>query len=245
MKIIPLGIWGGYPKANSATSSFLIEHEGFHCLFDCGSGVLSSLQNYIALDELDAVVISHYHADHIADIGSLQYSRLIQYYLGQPSSPLPIYGHAQDQEQFAKLTYKEQTLGVEVQEHQTIEIGPFTVTFCPTIHPVYCLAMKFTVDGKSAVFTADTEWSDKLVSFAHQANIVFCEANLYEEHIGISPGHLAGSQAGTLAQQADISQLVLTHLPHHGDVNDILNEAKKTFSGLVEIAEVGKQYKLS
>ena len=81
MNIIPLGIWGGYPKANSATSSFLIEHEGFHCLFDCGSGVLSSLQNYIELDQLDAVVISHYHADHIADIGSLQYSRLIQYYL--------------------------------------------------------------------------------------------------------------------------------------------------------------------
>ena len=245
MKIIPLGIWGGYPKANSATSSFLIEHEGFHCLFDCGSGVLSSLQNYIALDELDAVVISHYHADHIADIGSLQYSRLIQYYLGQPSPPLPIYGHAQNEEQFAKLTYKEQTLGVEITEDQPVQIGPFTVTFCPTIHPVYCLAMKFTVDDKSAVFTADTEWTDKLVSFTQQADIVFCEANLYEEHIGISPGHLAGSQAGTLAQQANINQLLLTHLPHHGDVNDILNEAKKTFNGSVEIAEVGKEYKLS
>ncbi len=245
MKIIPLGIWGGYPKANSATSSFLIEHEGFHCLFDCGSGVLSSLQNYITLDELDAVVISHYHADHVADIGSLQYSRLIQYYLGQPSPPLPIYGHAQNEEQFAKLTYKEQTLGVEIKEDLSVQIGPFTVTFCPTIHPVYCLAMKFTVDDKSVVFTADTEWTDKLVSFAQQADIVFCEANLYEEHIGISPGHLAGSQAGTLAQQANINQLLLTHLPHHGDVNDILNEAKKTFSGLIEIAEVGKQYKLS
>lgn len=244
MKIIPLGIWGGYPKANSATSSFLIEHEGFHCLFDCGSGVLSSLQNYIALDELNAVVVSHYHADHIADIGSLQYSRLIQYYLGHPSPPLPIYSHAQDKEQFAKLTYKEQTIGMEVQAHQTVQIGPFTVTFCPTVHPVYCLAMKFTVDGKSAVFTADTEWTDKLVTFAHKTDILFCEANLYEEHIGISPGHLAGSQAGILAQQANIGQLVLTHLPHHGDINEILNEAKQTFSGSVEIAEVGKQYKL-
>lgn len=242
MNIIPLGIWGGYPKANSATSSFLIEHEGFHCLFDCGSGVLSSLQNYIELDQLDAVVISHYHADHIADIGSLQYSRLIQYYLGQPSPPLPIYGHAQDEEQFAKLSYKEQTRGIEIQENQSVRIGPFTVTFCPTTHPVYCLAMKFTVDGKSAVFTADTEWSDKLMTFSQHADIVFCEANLYEEHLGISPGHMAGSQAGNMAQQADVGQLVLTHLPHHGDINEILNEAEKTFSGLTEIAEVGKRY---
>lgn len=244
MNIIPLGIWGGYPKANSATSSFLIEHEGFHCLFDCGSGVLSSLQNYIELDQLDAVVISHYHADHIADIGSLQYSRLIQYYLGQPSPPLPIYGHALVEEQFAKLTYKEQTQGIEIQENKPVQIGPFTVTFCPTIHPVYCLAMKFTVNGKSAVFTADTEWSDKLVPFAQHADIVFCEANLYEEHLGKSPGHLAGSQAGTLAQRAEVDQLVLTHLPHHGDINEILNEAKKKFSGSVEIAEVGKNYTL-
>lgn len=242
MNIIPLGIWGGYPKANSATSSFLIEHEGFHCLFDCGSGVLSSLQNHIELAQLDAVAISHYHADHIADIGSLQYSRLIQYYLGQPKPPLPIYGHAQDLEQFAQLTYKEQTRGIEIHEDQTAEIGPFTVTFCPTVHPVYCLAMKFSVNGQTAVFTADTEWTDKLVTFARGADIVFCEANLYEEHIGISPGHLAGSQAGTLAQQAEIGRLVLTHLPHHGDINEILSEAKKTFNGAVEIAEVGKNY---
>ncbi|PID01658.1 MULTISPECIES: MBL fold metallo-hydrolase [unclassified Sporosarcina] len=242
MNIIPLGIWGGYPKANSATSSFLIEHEGFHCLFDCGSGVLSSLQNYITLDQLDAVVISHYHADHIADIGSLQYSRLIQYYLDQPSPVLPIYSHAQDKEQFEKLSYKNQTQGIEIQEDQSVQIGPFTVTFCPTIHPVYCLAMKFTVEGTSVVFTADTEWSDKLVTFSQHADIVFCEANLYEEHLGKSPGHMAGSQAGTLAQQAEVGQLVLTHLPHHGDINEILNEARKTFSGLVEIAEVGKRY---
>ncbi|ARK25078.1 hypothetical protein SporoP37_10735 [Sporosarcina sp. P37] len=244
MNIIPLGIWGGYPKANSATSSFLIEHDGFHCLFDCGSGVLSSLQNYIALEQLDAVVISHYHADHIADIGSLQFSRIIQYYLGQPSPALPIYGHKQDKEQFAKLTYKEQTQGIEIQEHSSVQIGPFTVTFCPTVHPVYCLAVKFTVNGKSAVFTADTEWSDQLVTFAQHADILFSEANLYEEHLGKSPGHLAGSEAGTLAQQASVTQLVLTHLPHHGDVSDILYEAKKKFSGPAEIAEVGKKYEL-
>lgn len=244
MNIIPLGIWGGYPKANSATSSFLIEHEGFHCLVDCGSGVLASLQNHIALEELDAVVISHYHADHIADIGSLQYSRLIQYYLGQPSPALPIYGHTQDKEQFDKLTYKEQTQGIEISKDKTIQIGPFTVTFCPTVHPVYCLAMKFSIGNQSVVFTADTEWTEALVSFAKGTDLLFSEANLYEEHIGISPGHLAGSQAGKLANEAQVGQLILTHLPHHGNIQDILHEAQNVFNGHAELAVVGKTYTL-
>ena len=149
MKITPIGIWGGYPKANSATSSFLIEHEGFHCLIDCGSGVLSSLQNYLPLEKLDAVVVSHYHADHIADVGSLQFSRIINFYLGKPVPALPIYGHVQDQDNFDKLSYKEQTVGVAISEDDVIQIGPFEVSFCRTIHPVYCLAMKFSVDGHS------------------------------------------------------------------------------------------------
>lgn len=242
MKIVPIGIWGGYPKANEATSSFLLEHDGFHCLIDCGSGVLASLQNYLPLEMIDAVVISHYHADHIADIGSLQYSRLIQFYLDNPTPVLPIYGHAEDQESFLKLSYKERTVGIEISEEDTIQIGPFTVSFCRTIHPVYCLAMKFTVGDHSVVLTADTEWRDELVEFARDADLLISEANLYEKHLGKAPGHMAGSEAGKLAKLSGSKQLLLTHLPLHGDIEDILNAAALEYGGPAEIAEVGKSY---
>lgn len=245
MKIIPIGIWGGYPKANEATSSFLIEHEGFHCLIDCGSGVLSSLQNYLPLEKLDAVVISHYHADHIADIGSLQYSRLIQFYLGQPVPALPIYGHTKDEENFAKLSYKEQSLGIGISEEDVVQIGPFEVSFCRTVHPVYCLAMKFRIGDHSIVLTADTEWRNELVDFAHGADLLISEANLYEEHVGKAPGHMGGSEAGNLATLANVNQLVLTHLPLHGNINEILTAAAGTFKGPIELAEVGKPYTIS
>ncbi|WP_342508131.1 MBL fold metallo-hydrolase [Sporosarcina sp. FSL K6-2383] len=244
MKITPIGIWGGYPKANSATSSFLIEHEGFHCLIDCGSGVLSSLQNYLPLEKLDAVVISHYHADHIADVGSLQFSRIINFYLGKPVPALPIYGHAQDQDNFDKLSYKEQTVGVAISDDDVIQIGPFEVSFCRTIHPVYCLAMKFSVDGHSVVLTADTEWRDELVDFARGADLLISEANLYEEHVGKAPGHMGGSEAGKLASLSDAKQLVLTHLPLHGKIEDILKAASQNYDGPTEIAEVGKMYEV-
>ncbi|WP_339252271.1 MBL fold metallo-hydrolase [Sporosarcina sp. FSL W8-0480] len=244
MKVIPIGIWGGYPKANSATSSFLIEHDGFHCLFDCGSGVLSSLQNIIPLEKLDAVAISHYHADHIADIGSLQFSRIINYYLGKPAPPLPIYGHDQDEENFSKLSYKEQTVGVPIHENDVIKIGPFDVSFCETTHPVYCLAMKFTVNGRSVTLTADTEWRDELVEFARDTDLLISEANLYEEHLGKSPGHMAGSEAGKLAKMAGVRGLLLTHLPLHGDPTEILHAASKVYDGPAELAVVGKVYEV-
>ena len=185
---------------------------GFIASSIVAAGCSLPCKTIVPLEKLDAVVISHYHADHIADIGSLQYSRLINYYLGNPSSPLPIYGHDRDEENFSKLSYKEQTIGVAIQETDIIHIGPFEVSFCETVHPVYCLAMKFTVDGRSVTLTADTEWNDKLVEFARGTDLLISEANLYEMHLGKSPGHMAGSEAGKLAKLAERETISLDTL---------------------------------
>ncbi|MGM9922405.1 MAG: MBL fold metallo-hydrolase [Bhargavaea sp.] len=239
MKVIPVGIWGGYPKAESATSSFLIEHEGFRVLFDCGSGVLAQVQKYVSLDEIDAVVISHYHADHVADVGSLQYHHLIAYYTGRPLRKLTFYGHDRDADGFGKLTYKEVAEGHAVAPGETYEIGPFSVTFAETVHPVYCLAARFEADGKAAVFTADTEFHEPLAEFASGADLLVSESNLYEEYKGKSPGHMAGSEAGELARLAGAKRLLLTHLPQDGDVQLILSAAQEAFGGSARLAEAG------
>lgn len=61
MKLTVIGFWGGYPKLNGASSGYLLEHNGFNLLLDCGSGILSKLQNVLQPEELDAVILSHYH----------------------------------------------------------------------------------------------------------------------------------------------------------------------------------------
>lgn len=242
--IIPIGIWGGYPAANGATSSFLLEQDGFRCLVDCGSGVLASVQNYTKLGELDAVVISHYHADHIADVGPLQFARMIEMQLGGNESVLPIYGHTEDQAEFEKLTYKEITKGHEIKEKTSIKIGPWDVTFCRTVHPVYCLALKFSADGKNIVFTADTGWRNELAEFASGADLLVSESNLFEEHVGRVEGHMSGRQAGELAKKAGAGSLLLTHLPQYGDLSRIEADAHQAFGGRTELAEVGKTYQV-
>ncbi|GAE46916.1 metal-dependent hydrolase [Mesobacillus boroniphilus JCM 21738] len=61
LKLTIVGFWGGYPKVNEASTGYLLEHEGFRLMIDFGSGVLAKLQNFVQPEELDALVLSHYH----------------------------------------------------------------------------------------------------------------------------------------------------------------------------------------
>ena len=90
MIITTIGWWGAYPGAGDATAGFLLGSEGTSILLDCGSGVLARLQHHIDLQNLDAVILSHYHWDHVADLGCLQYATRIQMDLGRRTSALEI-----------------------------------------------------------------------------------------------------------------------------------------------------------
>lgn len=177
MKLTIIGSWSAYPKVNEASSGYLLEHNGFHLLIDCGSGVLSKMQRYIEPAKLDACIISHYHTDHIADIGVLQHALLVNYYLtGQKETkPLPIYGHELDQEAFSKLTYKHITTGIRYDPNQPLSVGPFTITFIQTKHPVPCFAMRIETAGKAIVYTADSAYQSAFVNFL-KMRIFFCRS---------------------------------------------------------------------
>lgn len=239
MKLTIIGPWGSYPKTNGASAGYLLEHDGFQLLIDCGSGVLSKLQQYIHPTELDAVVLSHYHADHIADIGVLQHALLVAKYMGESKGNMPIYGHKQDIASFQQLTYKDITTGIAYHENEELVIGPFKMTFSKTIHPVPCYAMKCMADDKTIVYTADTSYSDSLVTFSQHANVLLCEASFYEQMSAQASGHMTSADAGQLAQKAAVQGLILTHLPHFGDIKQLKTEAAKQFSGDIELAKEG------
>lgn len=215
MKLTTLGCWGAYPYNDEGTTSYLLTSEdGFRLLIDAGSRAVNELEKEISPLDLDAVIISHYHPDHIADLGVLRhYFQLYPKHLWNPKI-LPIYGHDRDSHEFANLTLPQVSQGIAYDVNGTQTIGPFEIQFIETVHPVVCYAMRIKEKstGQIFVFTADTGYFSELVPFAQDADLLLADVYLYEgneNHIA----HLTTKEAGHIAVQAGVKKLVLTHMP--------------------------------
>ncbi|WP_088042471.1 MBL fold metallo-hydrolase [Bacillus sp. EAC] len=241
MKVTVIGYWGGYPEKGEATSCYLIEEKNFRLLVDCGSGALASLQNYIDLKSLNCVIISHYHHDHIADIGVLQYYKIIN--ARTDGFALPIYGHNLDKDKFNALTYKESTKGYEYKPNEVLNLGPFTIQFLKTKHPVDCFAMRIETADSTVVYTADSSYKEEFIPFSMNADLLVCDCNMYEDQDGTKAGHMNSKDAATIADKASVKELLLSHLPHNGDTNHLLNEAEKYYNGRIHLAYTGFEWK--
>ncbi|WP_137597109.1 MBL fold metallo-hydrolase [Paucilactobacillus kaifaensis] len=242
MKITILGFYGGYPYDNQATSGYLIQTENYNLLLDCGSGVLLKLEQVLDPLQLNAVILSHYHADHIADVGVLQhYWQLNNGIKQQPI--LPIYGHKEDQANFSKLNWTNATVAKAYDPDLTLKLGPFDVNFLATKHPVTAYAMRFTErkTNHSFVFTADTAYMDALVAFASHADLLITDTNFLAEPTG-AKWHLTAEESGRIASEAEVKQLLLSHLPQNIDPKKLVTSAKKVTNSklIVKYAATGK-----
>jgi ribonuclease BN (tRNA processing enzyme) len=243
MKLTVLGHWGAYPKAGEATSGYLIEHEGENILIDCGSGVLAQLQRYQALHELSYVFITHSHYDHIADLGCLQYACLIDADLQKRGQALPIY-LAEDAEQAesAESGYKSMNGSTisRFSETDTFEIKGLKLSFFQTFHERYCLAVKIQLGDKTLVYTADTSFDESLIGFCQNADVLIAETSFYADFAKAKAyGHMNAAEVGRLASESNVDKLVLTHLPHFGEVEKLVQEVKEIYEGEAVLAHSG------
>ncbi len=242
MKLTVIGCYGGFPAAGEATSGYLFESDGFRLLVDCGSGVLSKLQQYIDIEELDAVLLSHYHHDHIADIGPLQYAKLVGYHLGKSSGPLPIYGHTGDQEAFGRLSDDVHTKAKPYHPEEGIQLGPFQIDFLKTVHPAECYAMRIQAEDAVVVYTADSSYQDAFIPFSKGADLLIAESNFYAGQDGSGAGHMNSTEVGKIAKEANVGELIITHLPHFGRHKDLVNEAQALYTGSIQLAHSGLRW---
>lgn len=241
MEVTVVGFWGAYPAQGEATSSYLFEKDDFRLLIDCGSGALAQLPKYIDPYDLDAVVLSHYHSDHIADVGVLQHLIKVQNQIRNEARNLNIYGHAENQSAFAELT-SSHTTGIAYQPNESLNLGPFTITFLKTIHPVPCFAMRVTDGAKTVVYTADSSYQDQFIPFSNHADLLITDCNFYEEQDGSKPGHMNSKEGALIAEKAQVKTLLLSHQPHFWDRSQLASEAKKYYSGTVRLAKSGYQW---
>ncbi|SFP74646.1 MBL fold metallo-hydrolase [Salibacterium halotolerans] len=227
MKVTVIGFWHAFPEAGEAASGYLIEEGDYKILIDCGSGVISQLQQYSDLGDIDAVIISHYHNDHVGDIGALHYFRLLQpVIIDAPQQPLTIYGHNEDPAGFDNLSFQGTIPTEDYAPDQPLEIGPFTFTFFKTTHPVPCYAMRVQTETAVLFYSADTGFSTELAHAACGADLMIAESTAYKGGDGASFGHMTSEEAGQMAGLAKVPHLLLTHLPHYGTHDDMIGEAQ-------------------
>src|SRR5699024_2430396 len=112
---------------------------------EIGRGGSLNIKKYIHVRDRDADVLSHYHAEHVSDIGVLQHALIVEAQLGRLTNKVSIYGHDKNIEEFNKLT-DDYTLGIAYDPTRKLKIGPFEISFLKTVHPVPCFGMRIT-DG--------------------------------------------------------------------------------------------------
>ncbi len=124
----------------------------------------------------------------------------------------------------------------EYNDQSILSIGPFTVTFVKTKHPVPCYGMRIEADGKSLFYTADSAFLESFVPFGRNVDLLLCECNFYGNMDASDAGHMTSLDAGKLAHEANVKKLILTHLPHFGELDQLVTEAKSIYKGKVELA---------
>lgn len=243
-----LGCSGTYPGPESPCSSYLVEHDGFRLVLDLGNGALGHLQRYADLCSVDAVWISHLHADHCLDLVAYSYAR--RYHPDGPLPVLPVHGPAGLAARI-RASYEappQDGLGdvyaYSVVRAGTTRLGPFELTAALVQHPVEAHAVRLSVGGRSLVYSGDTGRSDALVELARDCDLLLCEAS-WESEPAPPPGiHLTGREAGQHAARAGAARLVLTHLVPFVDPDVIAAEARQEYAGPLTVARCGDVFEL-
>ena len=89
------------------------------------------------------------------------------------------------------------------------------------------------------VFTADSSYMKEFETFSAGADLLISECNLYSDMDGSQMGHMNSTDAAKIAKEAEVSTLMLTHLPHFGDLSELEKDAKQHFDGEVMLASTG------
>jgi ribonuclease BN (tRNA processing enzyme) len=243
VQLTVLGCAGTFPGPDSPCSGYLLEHDGFRLVVDLGAGALGGLQRHIDLLDVDAVYVSHLHADHCIDLVAYSYAR--RYHPDGVPERLPVYGPAGTAKRVCNSFEAPPPDDlVDVYDFREVApgdlaIGPFALRTVRSNHPVECHALRLDAGGRSFAYSGDTGVCDDLVDLARGVDLFLCEASWAHDDANPPDVHLSGREAGEHAERAGVRKLLLTHVVAWADAEAILKEARAAFDGDVELARCG------
>lgn len=256
MKLTVLGCSGSVPGPGVACSGYLIEVEGFRLVVELGHGTLAVLQEFISPFDIDALALSHLHADHCADFSALTIFR--KWCDSAPYDTrvhkLPVYAPADAEWRFAAAdaTNPDELANKDLSDvyefnwlnTATWTIGPFTVTTAPVKHLCETFGFRIEHAGRTLTYTGDTGPCPELDRLAQGADLLLANATWPEAQYSNLDFHLTGIQAGKLAANARAGRMLLSHIRAWDDKQAVMTEARRGFCGPIEFAEQGKSYEV-
>ncbi len=264
MRITVLGKSPSWQDAGGAGSGYLVQTDEVTVLLDCGNGIFGKLRQFVDYVDVDAVVVSHLHADHFLDL--VPYSYALTYAPRQ--QPVPVAGFPGTDDPAhprlvapprARETFR-RVVGAwgnddlieaafdleEYAREDTVEIGDLRFRFSEVPHFVQTFAVDVTSAGSAGRFTfgADCRPNDELVEFAKGTDLLIIEATLPRpERTGIR-GHLTPAEAGDHARRAGAAHAVLTHISDELDADWAREEGSKAFGAPLDVAREGAVYEV-
>ncbi|NYG58353.1 ribonuclease BN (tRNA processing enzyme) [Nocardioides daedukensis] len=257
MRLTVIGCSGSYPGPDSPASCYLVEQDWtdehgetrtWRILLDLGNGALGELHNHVDPLSIDAVFLSHLHADHFMDLCGYYVMRKYHPTGAQPQ--IPVWGPPGTADRLA-VSY-DLPLGPGMHEEfdfrtyplGTFEFGPFTVEAVEVVHPVPAYSLRVTAQEKLLVYTGDCGPCEGLDRAADGADLLLAEAAFCDGDENPEDLHLTGVEVAELAQRAGAGHLVLTHIPPWHDRQIALDEAKSIWDGPLDMARTGATYDL-
>jgi len=153
MEITILGNYGPYPKAGGACSGYLITQGDKKILLDCGNGVLSRLLLQIgSIDELDAIILTHLHSDHISDVMILRYAIALNKKTGLVTRSIPLYAPSEPKEIYDSIQFMDAFIMEPIVENKSIDFGVLKISFKSMDHSIHTYGVVVENGDKRLVY---------------------------------------------------------------------------------------------
>lgn len=242
LQLTVLGCATPYPAVDNPCSGYLVTSGRTRIWMDAGTGTLGPLQRYTRLDELDAIWISHLHADHSADLLTAYYGAL--YADITLRAPIPLYGPPGIADRLAGfLTNGARRSPIEsafeiteLYDGQTATVGDVALTSRTVEHGLPAFGVRMEAAGRSLVYSGDTAPCPALTELADGCDVLLCEAE------GPDPAHHTPEQAGVSA--AGAGRLIVTHVGRAIAPAEAAARAATRYDGPVEYAAPGETYRI-
>ncbi len=222
-------------------------------LLDIGSGAVGNLQLAIEYPALDAIVVSHMHADHFLDVIPLRYG--LTYGPLSRGARMPLWlppGGVQTLRRLCRTFTGEGPKDFldavfvvgEYDPASMLQVNDLRLTFRPALHYVESYSIRAECGAASVTYSGDTAPCDSVVEHARDCALFICEATLGLGTEEEPRGHSSAAEAGEMARRAGVGQLALTHYYVADDAQALVDAARTAFSGPVSAIDDGVEFTL-